>query len=407
MITTRALLTDLFHAAIRASSAGVVMAGQVPADPPRGGTIVLGCGKAAAAMAAAARAQITGPVSGCVVTRYGHGLDQPVADIDIVEAGHPVPDAAGTAAAERIMALARQAGPDDRVLFVISGGGSALLCAPAPGITLADKRAITDHLVRSGAPIAAINLVRRHLSAVKGGRLGALAGARGAQLHTLIISDVVGDDPATVASGPSIAAPFEPDRAIDLLQHHGWHVDAALAAAIRANAPAMVPTHGTAVLANGRTAIDAVIARVHDRSVVDLGDGLTGEARTVGAAHAELARNLAARGGRHLIVSGGELTVTAPGRDGCGGPNLEYLAGLARGLLPGDPVAALAGDTDGIDGSEDNAGGFVTPGVFDAAALDHALATHRTHALFAAHDALVMTGPTRTNVNDLRLILVG
>lgn len=407
-MTLQPILTGYFTSGIAAAGAATVLPPHLPSPAGPGRTFVLGCGKAAAAMAAVARAHAGPAVTGCVVTRHGHGLANPIPDIAVIEAGHPVPDAASAAAAERIMALAGQAGPDDRVWFMVSGGGSALLCAPAPGITLAQKQAITDHLVRSGAPIAVINTVRRHLSSVKGGRLGALAAARGASLHTLIVSDVVGDDPALVASGPSVPAPFDPDLAIDMLVESGWRCDADLIAAIRANRPAAVPDHPVVTVANGRTALDAVatLARADGWTVVDLGDAVTGEAHEIGAIHADLARSLIGRGGRHLIISGGELTVTAPGRGGCGGPNQEYLAGLALHLHPGDPIAALAGDTDGIDGTEDNAGAFVAAGVLAPEALRRALADHRTHALFAAHGCLVHTGPTLTNVNDLRLVAV-
>lgn len=401
-------LTGYFAHGVGAASAPVVMPGHLPVDPPRGKTIILGCGKAAAAMAQVARARTAGDVIGCVVTRYGHGVGREIDGVRVIEARHPVPDAAGRDAADAIIALAQHAGPDDRVIFVISGGGSALLCAPAAGLDLAEKQAITDHLVRSGAPIEDINLVRRHLSRVKGGRLGAIAGARGAQLLTLVISDVVGDDPALVASGPSVAAPFEPDRAIAALESYGWRARAAVIAAIRANRPDDVPDHKVVTLATCRTALDAVAARARQDgwTVVDLGDRVTGEARAVGAAHAALARGLIGRPAPHLLLSGGELTVTAAGKHGCGGPNLEYLAALAQGLRAGDPIAALAGDSDGIDGTEDNAGGFVAAGVLPADRLDAALASHRTHALFRAHDSLIVTGPSLTNVNDIRVIAV-
>ena len=401
-------LTAYFVHGVRAASAQQVMPRHVPASPPKGKTFILGCGKAAAAMAQVARAHTSGDVIGCVVTRYGHGVDLDIDGVCVIEARHPVPDAAGRAAADHIIALAQQAGPGDRLIFVISGGGSALLCAPATGLELAEKQAITDHLVRSGAPIDDINLVRRHLSRVKGGRLGAIAGARGAQLLTMVISDVVGDDPALVASGPSVAAPFEPDRAISTLARYGWRASAELARVIHANRPDEVPLHDVVTLATGRTALDAVAdrARRDGWNVLDLGHALTGEARAVGAAHAVLAQDLVGKPGRHLVLSGGELTVTSAGTQGCGGPNLEYLAGLAQVLRPGDPICALAGDSDGIDGTEDNAGGFVTAGAIPAEALRAALASHRTHTLFQAHGGLIITGPSLTNVNDIRMIAV-
>ena len=370
---------------------------------------MLGCGKSAAEMARVARAELTGVVCGCVVTRHGHGIGAAIPGVAVIEAGHPVPDEAALAAGQSIMALAGQAGPEDRVIFLISGGGSALLCAPAAGLPFAEKQAITDHLVRSGAPIEQINLVRRHLSLVKGGRLAAQAGAHGAALRTFIISDVVGDDPALVASGPSIAAPFEPEVALALLAQYGWRTSAATQSAIRANRPATVPAHPAMVVATNTTALAAIhrLAAADGWNVVNLGSGVRGEASAVGRDHAALARELCATNGPHLLLSGGELTVTGADANGCGGPNLEYLAGALSGLAPADPVAVFAADSDGIDGTEDNAGGCAWAGAVMPEALAKALAAHRTYALFKAVDALVVTGPTRTNVNDVRMIAVG
>ena len=408
-MTLRQSLTDYFLHAVTAAGAAVTLPERLPSAAPCGRTIVLGCGKAAAEMARVARAGLIGEVSGCVVTRLGHGVGQPIPGIAVIEARHPVPDAAGLHAAARIMALAAQAGPGDRVIFLISGGGSALLCAPAEGLALADKQAMTDHLVRSGAPIEHINLVRRHLSAVKGGRLAALAGARGAELHTFIISDVVGDDPALVASGPSIAAPFEPEAAIALLGRYGWDSSAAVKTAIRANQPDVARPHPVITLATNADALAALRRRAaaDGWTVTDLGGALRGEASATGRAHAAIARDLIGQPGRQLLISGGELTVTAALQDGCGGPNLEYLAGVLAGLGPDDPIAVLAADSDGIDGTQDNAGGYAQAGAALPEALAKALELHRTYALFAALGALITTGPTRTNVNDIRMIAVG
>ena len=407
-MSLRQTLTAYFLDAVSAAGAAATLPGRLPRNVPKGRTIVLGCGKAAAEMARAARAGLAGEVCGCVVTRYGHGVGQAIEGIDVIEAGHPVPDAAGLAATEAIIALAAQAGPDDRVIFLISGGGSALLCAPAAGLAFAEKQAMTRHLVRSGAPIEHINLVRRHLSRVKGGRLAALAGARGAELMTYLISDVVGDDPALVASGPSIAAPFEPEAAIGLLERYGWNTSAEAKAAIRANRPDLVSAHRVTTLATGADALAALRRRAEADgwSVIDLGADLRGEASTTGREHAAIARNLLGQPGRHLLISGGELTVSGATADGCGGPNLEYLAGVLSGLAPDDPVAVLAGDSDGIDGTQDNAGGYARAGAALPEALAKALAAHRTYALFEALGGLVITGPTRTNVNDLRMIAV-
>ena len=404
----RQTLTDYFLHAVTAVSA----AGTLPAHLPRGAvtgrTIVLGCGKAAAEMARVARGGLAGEVCGCVVTRHGHGLGQAIPEIEVIEARHPVPDAAGLRAADRIMELAAQAGPEDRVIFLISGGGSALLCAPAVGLTLADKQAMTDHLVRSGAPIDHINLVRRHLSRVKDGRLAALAGARGAELLTYLVSDVVGDDPALVASGPSIAALFEPEQAIALLTRYGWDTSAAVEAAIRSNQPGGARFHPVITLATNADALAALRLRAtaDGWNVIELGSALSGEASSTGRDHAAVARSLIGQQGRHLVISGGELTVTAATKHGCGGPNLEYLAGALTGLAPHDPIAVLACDSDGIDGTEDNAGGYAQAGAALPEALAKALAVHRTYALFDALGCLIRTGPTRTNVNDIRMIAV-
>ena len=407
-MTLRHNLTDYFLHAVTAAGAAATLPGRLPPGAAKGRTIVLGCGKAAAEMARVARDELGGEVCGCVVTRHGHGLSEAIPGIEVIEARHPVPDCAGLQAAERILALAAQAGPDDRVIFLISGGGSALLCAPVAGLTLADKQAMTSHLVRSGAPIEHINLVRQHLSRVKGGRLAALAGARGAELLTFLISDVVGDNPALVASGPSIAAPFAPESAIALLAQYGWDSSAAVVTAIRANQPDVARPHPVTTLATNADALAALRRRAtaDGWTVIELGGALHGEASSIGREHAAMARDLIGQPGRHLLISGGELTVTVASKDGCGGPNLEYLAGVLSGLAPGDPIAVLAGDSDGIDGTEDNAGGFARAGAAMPEALAKALELHRTYALFEALGGLLKTGPTRTNVNDIRMIAV-
>lgn len=403
-------LTGWFMAGVAAASAPMALASRLPRTPPAGRTLVLGCGKAAAAMAETAAATLAGPVTGCVVTRHGHGARGDTGGIRVIEASHPVPDLASLAAGSDIRALAATARPGDRVIFLISGGGSALLCEPIPGLDLAQKAAITRHLVRSGVAIADINRVRRHLSLVKGGGLAAAAAAAADDMHSFIISDVVGDDPAAIASGPSIPCPWEPEAALAILAASGWPVDAALAAAVRARAPQLAPAHPVHVIANGRTALTAVAtaAAAQGWQVTRLGDELAGDAAEVGKAHAAIAMAAAAMPGRHLLLSGGELTVTVRNPDGGGGPNLEYLAGLMAALPPDAPVAALAADSDGIDGSEANAGGWFdrtcrAPASYCLAAL----AQNRTHALFEALGGLIISGPTRTNVNDIRMIAVG
>ena len=407
-MSNRQLLTDYFLHGVAAASPRLTLPAVLPSDAPRGRTIVLGCGKAGAEMALVASECLAGPVSGCVVTRHGHNVAVPPAEIEIIEARHPVPDDLSLKAGEHLLALAAEAGPDDRVIFLISGGGSSLLCAPAPGIGFDQKQAIGDWLVRSGAGIEQINLVRRHLSRIKGGRLAAVAGARGAELLTCVISDVAGDDPALIASGPSIGASFDPEAAIAILRQSGWDVSGDLAAAIRANRPPQVPAHPVHTLATNADALAAISARASADgwNVVDLGGALTGQASVLGRAHGLAAHDFASRPGRHLLLSGGELTVLRARQDGRGGPNLEYLAGLLAVLAPTDPIEALAGDSDGIDGTEDNAGGYLTARWVDQTAAEQALAANRTYDLFAALGGLIKTGPTRTNVNDIRMIAV-
>lgn len=408
----RDVLLSLFRAGVDAASAPAALAGRLPVDPAAGRTLVLGCGKAAAAMAEVAAARLPGEVTGCVVTRHGHGARQSTGGIAVIEASHPVPDAASLAAGRQIRELAASARVGDRVVFLISGGGSALLCDPIPGLSLADKARISDHLVKSGVPIAGINLVRRHLSLVKGGRLAAAAVAAAGDMHSFLISDVTGDDPAVIASGPSVACSADPEGALAILKDSGWPVSDDLARAVRAAAQAAVaaPAHPVHVIANGQTALDAVAQAAAGQgfNVLRIGDELAGDAAETGRAHAALALELAGKPGRHLLLSGGELTVRVRAPGGCGGPNLEYLASLMAALPSAAPVAALAGDSDGIDGSEDNAGGYFDSTCrLPATECDAALAANRTYELFRRAGGLIFTGPTRTNVNDIRMIAVG
>lgn len=403
-------LLGFFMAGVEAASAPAALAGLMPTGAPQGRTLVLGCGKAAAAMAEVAAKILPGAIEGCVVTRFGHGARGATGAIEVIEASHPVPDAASLAAGRRIRELAASARPGDRVIFLISGGGSALLCDPLPGLSLDEKASITSHLVRSGAPIGEINLVRRHLSGVKGGRLAAAAAAAASDMHSFLLSDVAGDDPAAIASGPTIPTPFAPEAALTVLRRTGWPVDPRLENLIRGGESAPAPAHPVHLVANGRTALDAVTSAAGQAgwNVVMLGAELEGDAAQTGRAHAALALEYAARPGRHLLLSGGELTVRVRAEGGAGGPNLEYLTGLMAALPEAVPVAALAGDSDGIDGSADNAGGY-----FDAACragqgqCEAALRANRTYALFRQTGGLIMTGPTRTNVNDIRMIAVG
>lgn len=403
-------LLSIFMAGVEAASAPAALAGALPKAPPQGRTLVLGCGKAAAAMAEVAAHHLPGDVTGCVVTRFGHGARGDTGGITVIEASHPVPDSASLAAGRRIRELSATARKGDRVVFLISGGGSSLLIDPLPGLTLERKAQINEHLVKSGVPIAEINFVRSHLSQVKGGRLAAAASAAGDDMHSFVISDVVGDDPAVVASGPSIASAFDPARALAILESSGWPIDAALSELVLAGCAPSAPHHPVHVIANAITAIDAATAFARKKGwhVIRIGDDLGGNAAFIGRRHAAIALDHAAAGRRCLLISGGELTVTVRNRDGRGGPNLEYLTGLMAALPVDAPIAALSCDSDGIDGSEDNAGGY-----FDgtargtAEACEAALATNRSYDLFAKIGGLIMTGPTRTNVNDIRMIAVG
>jgi glycerate 2-kinase len=406
-----ALLRQMFSAAIAAADPARRAPAFLPAKP-KGKTVVIGAGKASAAMALAVEAHWDGPLEGLVVTRYGHGA--PCRRIEIVEASHPVPDAAGQQAAARIAERVKGLGPDDLVLCLISGGGSALLAAPAPGLTLADKQDINRQLLASGAPIGAMNCVRKHLSAVKGGRLA--AAAHPAQVVSLIISDVPGDDPSVVASGPTVADPSTREEALAHIRRYGLKLSPGVEAWL-ASPDSETPKPGDPRLARTRNHMiatpaqsleaAAVIARAAGYAIVDLGDRVEGESREVGKAHAALA--LQARPGT-VILSGGETTVTLKGH-GRGGRNGEYALGLALALDGAPGVSAIAGDTDGIDGSEDNAGAIVTPDTLArarAAGVDPAQALARNDAwsVFAATGQLVVTGPTLTNVNDFRAIVV-
>lgn len=407
-MTYRTLLTDYFAAAIEAASPRLALPPVLPRGPVKGKTIVLAYGKAAAEMALVAAESLDGPVTGLAVTRHGHGVDLSQTGIELIEARHPVPDHDSLQAGTKMLDLAATAGPDDRVMFLASGGGSALLCAPAEGVSLAEKQAITDALVRSGAPIQEINLVRRHLSKVKGGRLAAIAGARGAELHTFVISDVAGDDPALVASGPSIASNFDPEGALSVLYRAGIEVPDHVRMAVMANRPSLCPEHPVQVIATNRDALRAAEARAKADGwqIIDAGEALTGDAAMCGRAHALRAQILARTPGRHLMISGGELTVTKARKDGQGGPNLEYLVSLMSALPSSANIEALAGDTDGIDGTQDNAGGYLHAAWVEPDEARLALETNRTYPLVARLGGLIMTGPTRTNVNDIRLIAI-
>ncbi len=409
----RRTLGALFDAALAAVAPRRVLPPHLP-EPPRGRIAVLGFGKAAAEMARVFEAHWPTPFEGFAVTRYGHAVR--CRTVEVVEAGHPVPDDAAVAAADRALALAAGLGADDLLLCLASGGGSALLAKPAPGIALAGKQALTRSLLACGAAIAEINCVRKHLSAIKGGRLAAAAAPAG--VLTLAISDVPGDDPATIASGPTVADPTDGADARAILARYGIEAGPAVDAVLSgpaAETPASLANARFAIVARARDALDAAAREAERRGIAAriLGDDLAGEARELGAAHAVLARG-AASGGRPLVLlSGGETGVTLPRPGfGRGGRNTEYLLALAAGLASAAGIWAIACDTDGIDGTEDAAGAVLAPDSLAraaAAGLDAraALDAHDSYGFFAALGDLVVTGATRTNVNDFRAILVG
>jgi hydroxypyruvate reductase len=406
-----AFLRSLFDTAVAAASPDICVPPHLP-TPPKGRTVVVGAGKAAAAMARAVEAHWRGPLDGLVVTRYGHSV--PTGHIAVVEAGHPMPDEAGTVAAQRILELVQGLGPDDLVLALISGGGSALLSLPAPGIALADKQAVSKALLKSGAPISEINCVRKHLSAIKGGRL-ALA-AHSARLVSLIVSDVPGDDPATVASGPTVPDATSLAEARGILAKYGIVPPAAVAAHLD-RPESETPKPGdrrfahveNRVIATAKGALEAAAQAARQAGITPilLGDAIEGEARIVAAQHARLA---VSQREPCVLISGGETSVTVRG-SGRGGRNAEYLLALAIALNGHPGIHAIACDTDGIDGTEDNAGALLAPDSLaramalslDAQAM---LENNDGYGFFSALGNLVITGPTRTNVNDFRALSV-
>jgi hydroxypyruvate reductase len=420
--TPRELLRSLFDAAVEAAQPAVCLPPHLPAppDPSSGGrTLVIGAGKASAAMAKAVEDHWPGPLSGLVITRYGHAV--PCERIEIVEAAHPVPDEAGRAAAARILDLVQGLTADDLVLCLISGGGSALLSLPAPGVSLADKQAVNRALLKSGATISEMNCLRKHLSAIKGGRLAAAAAP--ARVVSLLISDVPGDEPSSIASGPTVADPTTSADALAILDKYAIDAPASVRARLVA-ADEETPKPGDPCLATAEAHIIAspqdsleAAARVAAEAGLAahiLSDRIEGEARDVALVHAAIARQVAARQQPFrppaVLLSGGETTVTVRGR-GRGGRNAEFLLALAVALECAPGIHAIACDTDGIDGSEDNAGALAGPdSLARAAALGLSaparLADNDGYGYFEALGDLVMTGPTLTNVNDFRAILI-
>jgi glycerate 2-kinase len=416
-------LRRLLQAALDAADPAKIVPPHLP-PAPRGRCVVIGAGKAAAKMAKAVEDHWPGPLSGLVVTRYGHRVS--CRRIEVVEAAHPVPDAAGEAAARRILALVAGLGAEDLVICLISGGASALLALPAPGVGLADKQALTGALLRSGATITEINTVRKHLSAVKGGRLA--AAAYPAPIVTLAISDVPGDDPAIIGSGPTVADPSTFAEARATLAKYAIVPPPAIATHLAAGADE-TPKRGDPrlaasrydLIATPRAALEAAAAASRAAGVTPLilGDAIEGEAREVALVQAALARQVAqgiAPAGSPplslpaVLLSGGETTVTVKGK-GLGGRNTEFLLALALALDGAPGIHALAADTDGIDGTEDNAGALIGPDTLARAAargvdLAAQLAANDAWGAFQALADLLVTGPTFTNVNDFRAILV-
>jgi hydroxypyruvate reductase len=414
----RALLEQAFEKASQAAAPAVCLPPAL-AGLPRRPALVLGAGKAAASMAAAFHAHWGAPVRGMVVTRYGHGLvaGEEVGRIEVVEAGHPSPDSASLAAGARLLALAAELRAGETLVCLISGGGSSLASQPIPKLTLEQKRAAANFLMDNGADIREINCVRKHLSRLKGGRLADVAHPH--PVATFAISDIPGDDIGAIASGPTVPDPTTQADALHILEQYRYPNRAELAPIL--NDPQWeTPKPGDPkfandsvhLLATAATALTAAARFLEQNGfrVVELGDDLDGEARALGREHARLAKEVQTRGERTAILSGGETRVVLGHSGGRGGRNTEYLAALALELGGAPGIAALAADTDGIDGHGDHAGGFVMPEMLAVGArrglsLVELLARHDTYSYFDACGFLLKTGPTRTNVNDFRLIL--
>ena len=414
----RALLESMFQAAIASAQPAVCIPRHLP-PAPRGRLIVLGAGKASAAMARAVEEHWPGPIAGLVVTRYGYGV--PCERIEIIEAGHPVPDAAGMRGAERMLALAQNLGADDLVLCLISGGGSALLPLPAPGLTLEVKQAMARALLTSGATISEMNCVRRPLSAIKGGRLG--AACHPARVLTLLISDVPGDRPIDIASGPPVADPTTCADALQILERYAIEVPRAVRELLESGrgesvkpGDARLAGAEVRIIATPQMALEAAAAlgRAAGFATYILGDAIEGEARDVGTAFAGIAAHAADRAQPFaapcILLSGGETTVTVRGQ-GRGGRNVEFLLALTVALDGHARIHALAGDTDGVDGQEEIAGAVTAPDTLARAwqrglKAKEMLADNDAHSFFSALGDSVITGPTLTNVNDFRAILI-
>lgn len=416
----RALLRMMFDAAVASAQPGRAVPPHLPSEPPAGRLVVIGAGKASAAMARAVEDHWPGPLEGLIVTRYGYGV--PCERIEIVEAAHPVPDEAGLSAALRIESIVSGLADDDLVLCLMSGGGSSLLPAPAEGLTLADKQAINAALLRSGASIGEMNCVRRHLSRLKGGRLAALC--HPARVLTLMISDVPGDHLADIASGPTVADAstcadalaivrrYEielPQAALDLLQSGRGET-------VKPGDPRLARAE-TRLISSPQIGLEAAAAVARDAGYATclLGDSIEGESREVGRVMAGIARQVATYGqpcaAPCVLLSGGETTVTVRGQ-GRGGRNVEFLLSLGIALNGTAGIHALAGDTDGVDGQEEIAGAYLAPDSLERARLlglhpSSSLDDNDGHGFFGALGDALVTGPTLTNINDFRAILIG
>lgn len=418
VLDPKSFLVSIFNAAVSAADPEKTIRNHLPAKP-KGRTIVIGAGKGSAQMAAAFERVWDGPIDGLVVTRYGYGAR--CERVEIIEAAHPVPDAAGLEASRRLLEKVRGLTSDDLVVALISGGGSALLPSPAPGLTLADEIAVNEALLASGAPIAAMNTIRKHVSTIKGGRLA--AAAHPARVVSLVVSDIPGDNPALVASGPTVPDTGSREDALASIAAYGMKLPDAVMAHINssaADAPRPDDPHfaGNEVhlIASAGVSLEAAAAEARRQGIeaVILSDSIEGEAREVGGVHAAVAREVATHDRPFakpvLILSGGETTVTLRAK-GKGGRNSEFLLAFAIGIDGINGIHALAADTDGIDGSENNAGAFADGSTVsrmravgvDAKAM---LAGNNAWTAFNAVGDLFVPGPTGTNVNDLRAILV-
>lgn len=414
----RAVLQQAFESASQAAAPAICLPPALR-DLPRRPALVLGLGKAAASMAAAFHAHWGAPARGMVVTRYGHGLTpgERCGAIEVVEAGHPSPDAASLAAGARLLELAAGLTPDETLICLISGGGSSLASQPLPFLTFEQKRAAADFLIRHGADIREINCVRKHLSRLKGGRLAVVAHPH--PVATFAISDVPGDDVGAIASGPTVPDPTTQAEALRVLEKYRYPEVRELAPILR-EPKWETPKPGDAafagdsvhVIATAATALKAAARFLTERGyrVIELGDDLDDEAQALGREHARLAKEHTKSRQRTAILSGGETRVVLGAGGGRGGRNTEYLAALALELDGAPGIHALAADTDGIDGHGDHAGGIVVPGLLALGrarglSLAELLARHDSYSYFDGCGLLLKTGPTRTNVNDFRLIL--